>query len=50
LKDLLWKELSSQPFLDVDALVAQSMSLNLAEIEDDFDFAPPKEEDEEKED
>ncbi|GHT44090.1 GTPase Obg [Bacteroidia bacterium] len=50
LKDLLWKELSSQPFLDVDALVTQPMSLNLAEIEDDFDFAPPKEEGEEEDD
>ncbi|GHT18795.1 GTPase Obg [Bacteroidia bacterium] len=50
LKDLLWKELSNQPFLDVDALVTQPMSLNLAEIEDDFDFAPPKEEGEEEDD
>ncbi|GHT50248.1 GTPase Obg [Bacteroidia bacterium] len=42
LKDLLWKELNDQPFVDVDALVTQPMSLNLAEVEDDFDFALPE--------
>ncbi|MDR0832867.1 MAG: GTPase ObgE [Candidatus Symbiothrix sp.] len=50
LKDLLWKELNNQPFLDTDTIATQAMSLNLAEVEDDFDFAPPKEAGDEEED
>jgi GTP-binding protein len=43
LKDLLWKELNNQEFHDTESIVYRPMDIQLADVDDDFDFSIPKE-------
>jgi GTP-binding protein len=44
LKDFLWKELNNQPFHDVESIVYKHLDINLADVDDDFDYSTPEEE------
>jgi hypothetical protein len=44
MKDMLWKELNDQIFLDVSTIVHRPMEIKLLDIDDDFDFELPEEE------
>ncbi len=48
LKDLLWKELNSQDFHDVESLVNRPMDLRLEDVDDDFDYEMEEEEQEDE--
>jgi len=39
LKDLLWKELNKQVFLDTESIVHKPMNIQLEDFEDDFDYS-----------
>jgi GTP-binding protein len=43
LKDLLWKELNRHPFHDVESIVQKQMDIRLEDVDDDFDFSQPEE-------
>jgi len=44
LKDLLWKELNDQQFQDVENIVYKPMDIQLADVDDDFDYSTPEDE------
>ncbi len=46
LKDLLWKELNNQQFHDTESIVYKPMDLKLTEVDDDFDYSIPEDDDE----
>ncbi|MDR1762376.1 MAG: GTPase ObgE [Dysgonamonadaceae bacterium] len=45
LKDMLWNELNTGAFYDAESIVRKPMSINPADIEDDFDYSPADDED-----
>ncbi|MDR0427038.1 MAG: GTPase ObgE [Dysgonamonadaceae bacterium] len=47
LKDLLWKELNNQEFHNMETIVYKPMDIKLADIEDDFDYSLPDEDNDE---
>jgi GTP-binding protein len=49
LKDLLWKEICNLPFNDTESIVYKPMNIELADIDDDFDFSAPKDDFDEEE-
>ena len=49
LKDLLWKELNKQEFHDIESIVHRPMDIRLEDVDDDFDFSIPEEENSEEE-
>ena len=43
LKDLLWKELNNQEFHDIESIVYRPMDIKMVDMDDDFDFSDPEE-------
>ncbi len=50
LKDMLWKELNDQTFHDVESIVHRPMEIKLEDVDDDYEFDIPEEEEEDVED
>lgn len=47
LKDLLWKELNNQEFHDIENIVYKPMDIRIDDIDDDFDYSAPEDDDDE---